>query len=103
VTDPVHHTIEDPDGREVVFDTGSYVHLARGRRAWLLDHIDVVLRTVATPDHRDDDPRPGRERFYRQNALKPGRWLRVVVDFNDVPAWIVTVLVQDNDPREAHQ
>jgi hypothetical protein len=23
----------------------------------------------------------------------------VVVDFNDDPGWIVTVLVQDNDPR----
>lgn len=54
---------------------------------------------VATPDHREDDPRPGSERFYRHNALRPGHWFRVVVDFNDVPAWIVTVLVQDNDPR----
>lgn len=99
MTDPVHHTITDPDGREVVFDAGSYLHLSQGRRAWLLDDIDAILRTVATPDHRDDDPRPGRERFYRQNALRPERWLRVVVDFNDLPAWIVTVLVQDNDPR----
>jgi hypothetical protein len=37
--------------------------------------------------------------FYRQNALDPGRWLRVVVDFNDEPGWVVTVLVQDDDPR----
>jgi hypothetical protein len=51
------------------------------------------------PDHRENDPRPGRERFYRQNVLQPGRWLRVVVDFSDDPGWIVTALVQDNDPR----
>jgi hypothetical protein len=100
VTDPIRRTVSDPDGREVVFDVGSHLHLAQGRRAWLLDDIDAILRTVAVPDHREDDPRPGRERFYRQSALTPGRWLRVVVDFNDVPAWIVTVLVQDNDPRE---
>jgi hypothetical protein len=92
-------SIVDPDGRRVVFDAGSHLHLARGRRDWLLDHIPAILATVARPDHHESDPRPGRERFYRQNALDPGRWLRVVVDFNDDPGWIVTVLVQDDDPR----
>jgi len=29
-----------------------------------------------------------------------GRRLRVVVDFNDDPGWIMTALVQDNEPRE---
>jgi hypothetical protein len=99
VTDPIVGCTVDPDGREVVFDAGSYLHLAQGRRGWLLDDLAAVLGTVATPDYREDDPHPGRERFYRQNALRPGRWLRVIVDFSDVPAWIVTVLVQDNDPR----
>lgn len=89
----------DPDGRRVMFDAGSHLHLARGRRDWLLDHIQTILATVRRPDHHEGDPRPGRERFYRQNALDPGRWLRVVVDFNDDPGWIVTVLVQDDDPR----
>lgn len=89
----------DPDGRAVVFDAGSHLHLALGRRAWLLDHVDVILGAVGRPDHREDDPRPLRERFYRQDAFAPGRWLRVVVDFSDTPAWVVTALVQDNDPR----
>jgi hypothetical protein len=89
----------DPDGREVVFDFGTYFHLARGQRAWLLDHQEAIIGTVSVPDHREDDPRPGRERFYRENVLTPGRWLRVVVDFNVVPAWVVTALVQDLDPR----
>jgi hypothetical protein len=96
-------TTTDPDGRVVVFDAGSHLHLAQGQRAWLLEHIDLILGTVTLPDHRDDDPRAGRERFYRQNALNPGRWLRVIVDFSDDPAWIVTVLVQDNDPRETQR
>ncbi|MGH2954921.1 MAG: hypothetical protein ACRDK9_13085 [Solirubrobacterales bacterium] len=87
----------DPDGRTVVFDAGSHLHLAR-RRPWLLEHIDVILEAVARPDHREDDPRPGRERFYRQH-IDLRRWLRVVVDFNETPAWIVTAAVQDNDPR----
>lgn len=92
-------SVIDPDGRRVVFDTGSHLHLAQGRRSWLLDHVEAILTTVARPDYRDDDPRPGRERFYRQNALVPGRWMRVVLDFNDEPGWVVTVLVQDDDPR----
>jgi hypothetical protein len=89
----------DPDGRRVVFDAGSHLHLAEGRRSWLLNHVETILATVARPDYREDDPRPGRERFYCQNALQPGRWMRVVLDFNDEPGWVVTVLVQDDDPR----
>jgi hypothetical protein len=39
-----------------------------------------------------------RERYYREN-LFPDGWLRVVVDYSEEPAWIVTAVVQDNDPR----
>jgi hypothetical protein len=99
-------TVEDheqsaiaPEGRRVVFDAGSHLHLAEGRRSWLLDHVETILATIARPDYRENDPRPGRERFYRQNALEPRRWMRVVLDFNDEPGWVVTVLVQDDDPR----
>jgi hypothetical protein len=91
-----HETI-DPDGRRVVFDAGSQRHLAM-RRPWLLDHIDVILATVARPDHRAVDPLPGRERFYRQH-IEPNRWMRVVVDFGEDFAWVVTAVIQDNDPR----
>jgi hypothetical protein len=91
--------VSDPDGRLVVFDAGSHLHLAEGRRSWLLDHVETILSAVALPDYREADPRPGRERFYRQHALDPGRWMRVVVDFDYVPGWVVTVLIQDDDPR----
>ena len=64
----------------------------------MLDHLDAIMHTVATPDHRAKDPIPGRERFYCQD-LGLRRWLRVVVDFNSTPAWIVTATVQTNDPR----
>ena len=59
----------------------------------------VILGTVERPDHRGDDRVAGRERFYRADFPVRGRWLRVVVDFNDEPGWIVTALDQDNDPR----
>lgn len=89
----------DPDGRTVVFDAGSHLHLAQGRRGWLLDHVEAILAVVNRPDHREDDPLPGRERFYGADFPISGRWLRVVVDFNDSPAWVVTALDQSNDPR----
>ena len=90
----------DPDGREVVFDAAAHLHLLEGGRGWLAERVDLIVETVERPDHRENDPRPGRERFYRQNVLRPGRWLRVVVDFEVVPASIVTAFVQDNDPRD---
>ena len=92
-----HPQTTDPDGRLVVFDAGSSLHLAR-RRPWLLDHVEVILGAVARPDYRALDLIAARERFYRQH-IEPGRWLRVVVDFSEDPAWIVTAVVQDNDPR----
>jgi hypothetical protein len=88
----------DPDGRTVVFDAGSHLHLALGR-PWLLDHVETIMATVALPDFRAEDPIPRRERFYRRH-IEPRRWLRVVVDFSDSPAWVVTATVQSNDPRE---
>jgi hypothetical protein len=91
----------DPDGRSVVFDAGTALHLALGRPE-LLDHVEAILATVSRPDYRQDDPRPGRERFYRRD-LDSRRWLRVVVDFNEQPAWIVTALVQDTPPRGWNQ
>jgi hypothetical protein len=88
---------KDPHGRAVVFDAVSQLHLAR-RRPWLLDHVDAVMATISEPDWRQQDPRPTRERFYRQH-LDQKRWLRVVVDFSEEPAWVVTVVIQRNDPR----
>jgi hypothetical protein len=88
----------DPNGRVVVFDTGTREHL-RNRRPELLDHIGAILDVVNLPDYREeDDKRPGHERFYRQD-LDPRRWLTVVVSFNEAPAYVVTAWVQAFDPR----
>lgn len=80
-----------------MFNAGSHLHLA-WQRPELLDHVDAILLAVAEPDFHEIDPLPGRERFYQQD-LDPGRWLRVVVDFNQSPAWVVTALIQQHDPR----
>jgi hypothetical protein len=44
----------DPDGRLVVFDAGSHLHLAR-RRPWLLDHVDAILAAVEVASLRACD------------------------------------------------
>jgi hypothetical protein len=89
----------DPDGREVIFDENARLHL-QVRRPDLLQYLDVILTTIALPDHRAPDPVAGRERFYRQSILDRRRWLRVVVDFQEEPGRVVTVFVQTHDPRE---
>lgn len=88
----------DPDGREVVFDAGAYLHLALSR-PHMLSSVDSIVATVESPDFREIDPRPDRERFYRRHVLDPRHWLRVVVDFGEVPGWVVTAFAQDVDPR----
>jgi hypothetical protein len=91
-------SVLDPDGREVVFDSGTQLHLALNH-SWSLSIVDLILQTVESPDHRELDPIAGRERFYRRHVIDPWRWLRVVVDFGDRPGWIVTAFAQDFDPR----
>jgi hypothetical protein len=92
-----HPSTHDPDGRLVVFDMGTRLHLALSRPE-LVDEFHLILGTVAHPDHRADDPIAGREQFYRRD-LDPRRWLRVVVDFGEAPAWVVTAVIQNHPPR----
>jgi hypothetical protein len=85
----------DPDGRLVRFDLRTEQHLAR-RRPQMLDHVQAILDTVARPDIRERDLAPGRERFFRRD-LDPTRYLRVVVDFNESPAFVVTAFVEHRE------
>jgi hypothetical protein len=103
VSDDWPPTVRDPDGRTVVFDAGSHLHLVRRLRGALLDHIDDILGAVRSPDFRENDPVFGRERFYRMDFMITGRWLRVVVDFSEDPGWVVTAFVEDRDPRVRRQ
>ena len=57
----------------------------------------VVMATVASPDHREEDPRPPRERFWR-HGMGPARWMFVVVDFADEPARVLTAYGRAEDP-----
>jgi hypothetical protein len=57
----------------------------------LAPHLDAVMSTVASPDHREPDTQELRERFFKQ-SVGPSRWLMVVVSFEQEPARVVTAL-----------
>jgi len=86
----------DPAGRRVVLDVAAWGHII-DEHPELAPHRDAVIATVAKPDHRGSDPRPGRERYWRR-GLGPSRWLMVVVDYGSVPARVVTAYGNRKDP-----
>jgi hypothetical protein len=64
----------------------------------MLAHTSAILDTVARPDIREEDPAPGRERYFRRD-LNLSRSLQVIVDFNESPGFVVTAFVQDHEPK----
>jgi hypothetical protein len=86
----------DPDGRRVVLDVEGWRHIV-GEHIEMARHQAAVMSAVARPDHRDEDRRPLRERFWRR-GLGPSRWLFVVVDFGESPARVVTAFGRRDDP-----
>jgi hypothetical protein len=67
-------------------------------RAWRdtgYEHVfgaDQAVRLIAFNE-------PQQHTRHAEDRIDPRRWPRVVVDFNDEPAWVVTALVQQNPPR----
>jgi len=55
----------------------------------------VISRTIRSPDDRQADVRPGRERFFRRDGRL---WVLAVVEFGDIPAIIVTVFATERPP-----
>jgi hypothetical protein len=91
-------TVVDPDGQTIVFESDAWDHIV-DEHTEMADYRDAILLTVAEPDHRGNDPMPGRKRYWRQE-VGPSRWLRVVVDFNVRPARIVTAFGNRKTPPE---
>jgi len=88
--------VVDPGGRTVVLDDEGWGHILQEHGEMAL-YREEVMATVASPEHRRGDPRPGRERYYSRD-VGPSRWLFVVVDFNETPARIVTAYANRKDP-----
>jgi|SRR5579883_269774 len=87
----------DPDGRQVVLDTTAWQHIMTNHPE-MRDYQSAILLAVQEPDYRRADPRPGRERFYRQ-GIGPSRWCLAVVDFMVSPARLVTAFGLRRDPE----
>ncbi|MDA8069495.1 MAG: hypothetical protein M0T77_12940 [Actinomycetota bacterium] len=75
-----------PEGIRVVLPALVYAKILEQHAA--VADLDLIDRTIRTPDQRRPDPRPGRERFLRREH---DVLVLAVVEFGDVPAIIVTV------------
>lgn len=84
---------ETPEGVPVVLFAVVYAKILEEHAA--VADLGLIDRTIREPDDRRPDPRPGRERFFRQEA---GLWVLAVVEFGEVPAIIVTVFSADEPP-----
>src|ERR1700722_3034755 len=75
-----------PEGVRVVLPALVYAKVLE-EHAGVAD-LELIDRTIRSPDQRRPDPRPGRERFLRRER---GLLVLAVVEFGEVPAIIVTV------------
>jgi hypothetical protein len=83
-----------PDGvRVVLFEDTWLRHILDPRDGHdeLEHHLPDVMDALGSPDHRESDGWPHRERFFKRN-VGPSSWLMVVVDSEREPARIVTAL-----------
>jgi hypothetical protein len=89
---PILAEARTPDGvRVVLFEDTWLIHILNpdGGHAELEPYLQAVLDTLASPDHRESERWPHRERFFRRDAGPTG-WLMVVVDSAKEPARVVT-------------
>ena len=75
-----------PEGVRVVLPALVYAKVLEEHAA--VADLELIDRTIRSPDERRPDPRPGRERFLRRER---GLLVLAVVEFGEVPAIIVTV------------
>ncbi|HEX4437057.1 MAG TPA: hypothetical protein VH061_09710 [Solirubrobacteraceae bacterium] len=80
-----------PEGmRVVLFEDTWLMHILNPHsgHAELEPHLKTVLDTLESPDYREAERWPARERFFKRGA-GPAHWLMVVVDFAQEPARVV--------------
>lgn len=91
---PILAEARTPEGtRVVLFEDTWFRHILLPREGHpeLEPHLAAVLAVLPDPDHREPDPRPSRERFFKQD-VGPSKWLMVVVDSAQEPPRIVTAI-----------
>jgi hypothetical protein len=89
---PILAEAVSPDGARVVLFEDTWLrHILNPHQghAELEPHLKAVLEAIESPDHREQESWPGRERFFKRD-VGPSRWLMVVVDSAEEPVRIVT-------------
>jgi hypothetical protein len=85
-----------PDGRAILLFEHSWSHILIGHPE-LEDHLDAVMKALEDPEHREPDPRVGRERLFRRGG--PETWVRVVIEMAGPLDRVVTAFPQVNPPE----
>lgn len=84
----------DPDGRTVLLTEERWEHVKR-RHPEVSPHLGDLLRALREPDKRGLGRELGQELFFTEWS-GPGRWLRVVVHFEDGEGHVVTAFPEDS-------
>ena len=86
-----------PEGRVVEIHFVTWDHVVHDdAHPEMDDHLFAVIETIEHPEHREVDPRLGRQRFFRRGG--PEEWVRVVTEFSGNVDRLVTAFPQSNDP-----
>ena len=96
--DEIIEAAETAEGQRIVLTASAWDHISF-EHPEMADFGWAILETAGNPEVVSDDPRPGRRRHYRFQA-GPSRWLRVIVDFNQEPAQIVTAHAHRKEPPQ---
>jgi hypothetical protein len=91
-------TGETAAGQSIVITASAWGHIT-AEHPEMCGYGHAILETAINPEIALDDPRPGRRRHYRFQT-GPSRWLRVIVDFNQEPAQIVTAHAHRKEPPQ---
>lgn len=89
---PVFAEAVSPDGARVVLFEDTWLrHILNPHsgHAELEPYLTAVLEAIESPDHRERESWPRRERFFKRD-VGPSHRLMVVVDSAEEPARIVT-------------
>jgi sarcosine oxidase gamma subunit len=89
----------DPEGRQVVLADAVWRKKIVRDHPEIDRHVSDVLQTVTKPDHVAADPIVAARTRYYARGVGPGRWLLVVVSYEQVPARIVSAFANRKDPR----
>lgn len=99
-TDAVLAEAVNPDGKLVVVYSSTWDHVV-WRHPLMDDYLDVTMAIIRAPDHREPDPRPGRERYFGRGGHYS--WIRVITEFAGVEDRVVTAFPQTTPPSRLEQ